>query len=367
MAKNILIVSHSFYPQNSPRSFRTTELAKELSRQGHKVTVITHKNNKEHISFEKDNGIRIKDLGKQKFKDINFSIKNKNSNLFKRAVRRGLLQLIQYPDIELMFLVNKALRKENNYDLLISIAVPYPIHWGVALARKEDNKIAKTWVADCGDPFYLATTDSFKKIFYFKYLEKWFSRKADYISIPFKELQKYFFKDFDFKYRIIPQGFNFDEVKLYNKPIKNKVVTFSFAGSFIKKKRDPTKLLDFLAKVDLPFRFIIYNNQKEFTNPYKSVLGDKLIVNEYIPRNELLFELSRMDFLVNIEFASNQAPSKLIDYSLTNRPILMIKNKEFNENIIYEFLNKNYKNQFIYHNLEKYNIKNVSNQFLELI
>lgn len=31
---NILIVSGSFYPQNTPRSFRTTELAKEFGRLG---------------------------------------------------------------------------------------------------------------------------------------------------------------------------------------------------------------------------------------------------------------------------------------------------------------------------------------------
>jgi len=35
----ILIVSNAFYPEISPRSFRTTELAKELSRQGHKDTL----------------------------------------------------------------------------------------------------------------------------------------------------------------------------------------------------------------------------------------------------------------------------------------------------------------------------------------
>jgi hypothetical protein len=37
---NILIISGSFYPINSPRSHRTTELAKELSRQGHDIKVI---------------------------------------------------------------------------------------------------------------------------------------------------------------------------------------------------------------------------------------------------------------------------------------------------------------------------------------
>ena len=33
--KRILIVSRSFYPDNSPRAFRTAELSKEFARQGH--------------------------------------------------------------------------------------------------------------------------------------------------------------------------------------------------------------------------------------------------------------------------------------------------------------------------------------------
>ena len=38
--KKILIVTRAFYPTQSPRSFRATELAKELYRQGHDVTVM---------------------------------------------------------------------------------------------------------------------------------------------------------------------------------------------------------------------------------------------------------------------------------------------------------------------------------------
>ena len=73
---------------------------------------------------------------------------------------------------------------ETGYDLLISVAVPYPIHWGIARIRTKGNKMGKIWVADCGDPYYGCKTDSFKKMFYFKYIEKWFCRKTDYISVP---------------------------------------------------------------------------------------------------------------------------------------------------------------------------------------
>jgi len=363
----ILIIGNSCTPENSPRSFRTTELAKEFSKQGHEVTVLIPKDSSYHPQFEKDYNLRIKDLGKLKYKEIDLNKGNKLLVIFKRLLRRTLNLLFEYPDIELMFKVKKKLKNESGYDILISIAVPFPIHWGVAWARNKKNRIAKVWIADCGDPYYFNIHDSFKKIFYFQYFEKWFSKKADFITIPFEGLKKYFFKEFDNKYKVIPQGFNFDEVKIYERPVQNEVITFAYSGGFLKNARDPGKLLDFLSTVTKPFKFIVYNQQKEFLQPYYSKLEGKLIVRDYIPRIELMYELSKMDFLVNLEYdATNQAPSKLIDYSLVKRPILLIRNNEFDEKLIYEFLDKNYKHQFKYSQLEKYNIKNVSAQFLDL-
>ena len=133
MKKKILIVSKYFYPQNSPRSFRTTELTKEFAKLGHDVTLIIPKNDKIHPTFEKAYNITIKDLGKRKFTEIDVRPdESKALIFFKRALRRVLLLLFEYPDIELMFLVKKALKNEKNYDLLISIAAPHTIHWGVA-------------------------------------------------------------------------------------------------------------------------------------------------------------------------------------------------------------------------------------------
>lgn len=367
MVKKILIIGNSFFPENSPRAFRTTELVKEFARQGHKVTVLIPKNARDHVKFEKKHNVKIKDLGKNSCKEIDTASGGKYIVLLKRMVRRVLNLLFEFPDIGWMINLKRKLKNETGYDLLISIAVPFPIHWGVAWARNKKNRIATIWVADCGDPYYFNSLDSFKKMFYFQYLEKWFSKKADFISIPFEGLKKYFFKEFNDKYRVIPQGFNFDEIRISSEPIKNEVITFAYAGGFIKNKRDPRKFLDLISTIKEPFKFIVYNEQKEFTKPYKAILGDKLIINDYIPRDKLLYELSKMDFLVNFEYdPENQAPSKLIDYSLVKRPILLTKLNDFDEKIIHEFLNKNYKHQFKYDQISKFDIKNVVSQFLEL-
>ena len=84
--KKILIVTRSFYPMNSPRSFRATELAKELARQGHDVTVLTSKVD-EHYGFETEHRLKIKDFGKPKFKLIPLK-GNGVILILKRAINR---------------------------------------------------------------------------------------------------------------------------------------------------------------------------------------------------------------------------------------------------------------------------------------
>jgi len=366
--KKILIVSSSFYPMNSPRSFRTTELVKEFSREGHKVTLLTPKNDQHHIPFEEEYGVTIKDLGPLQLPEIELKDSKGISRLLKRALRRGLLQFFEYPDIELMFKVRKALRKESGYDLLISIAVPHPIHWGVAWTRQKNNHIADTWAADCGDPYMGHTLDSFNKLFYFKYFEKYFCRKADFITVPLEEAKKAYYPEFRDKIRVIPQGFNFDEVEIdhssYN---SNSVPTFAYAGGFIPGGRDPRVFLDYLVGINQPYKFIIYTKNKGLVEPYLKSSNGQIEIRDYIPRKELLKILSRMDFLVNFENdTKRQLPSKLIDYYLAGRPVLNVSSNEIDTEVITQFLKGNYSNKYNYNGVDQYRIENVCNRFLAL-
>ena len=95
-------------------------------------------------------------------------------------------------------------------------------------------------------------------------------------------------------------------------------------------------------------------------NEYKEKLGDKLEIHHFIPRAELLYELSKMDFVVNIRNRSGvQQPSKLIDYALSGRPILEITS-DFNEKKAFvEFISGNFQHQTTIPDIESYNVKNV--------
>ena len=366
----ILIVSRSFFPEISPRSFRTTELVKELYRQGHEVVFYTFKNDDYHLEFENKYNVTIKDLGQLRLKSVPLDGYRGISYLLRRIISRVLLMLFEYPMIELLWKVSSALKSEKDYHLLISIAVPFPVHWGVAKARNKKNPIAKVWVADCGDPYMGDTNDSFRKLFYFKYVEKWFCRKADYISVPRIEMKINYYSEFHHKIIEIPQGFNFEELKFNQKRLtKNVVPTFAFAGGFFKGKRDPSAFMQFLCSVDSAFKFIVYTETPSMILPFKEKLGKKMEIRKYIPREELLPILNTMDFLINIGYdPAVQSPSKLIDYHLSGRPVLSF-NSDFNEADrlhFNEFLVKDYKNQLIFKDMDKFNISNVARQFVEL-
>lgn len=365
MISKILIVGNSFFPENSPRAFRTTELAVEFAKQGYKVTVMVPKNLNYDTQFEKKYNVDIKDLGQNKFKEIDLNNGGKLVVFFKRILRRSLDLLLDYPSIGWMFKVKRALKNTSGYDLLISIAAPHPIHWGVALVWNK-NKIAKTWVADCGDPFMGVTTDTFKKPFYFKYVEKYWCKRVDHIAVPFEGAKSAYYEEFNNKIKVIPQGVNFDGIKIAEyKP--HKIPTFAYAGGFIPGARDPIKFLEYLLSLEREFKFIIYTRSNIIKAPLIERAKGKVVIRDYIPRKELLIALSEMDFVVNFNNGvPTQLPSKLIDYYLTTRPVLSIDSYNFNPKVIIQFLEGDYTNQFKFSNPDQYRIENVCHQFLTL-
>ena len=369
--KRILIISGAFFPQNSPRSFRTTELSKELSRQGHEVVVYIPKNNYNYSDFEKEFHLVVNDIGPFKFIPIEIN-GSQIIRLLRRILQRACLLLFEYPAIEYLFRIVRVLKNEKGYDAIISIAVPYPIHWGVARIIKRKPEIAKIWIADCGDPYMGCnrTANRFNRHpFYFKFIEKKCFRRTNFITIPIENAKEGYYQEFHNKIIIIPQGFNFDEFKREEKFIKNNIVTFAYAGGFIPGFRDPRPFLDYLSSLNISFKFYIYttNEGQNLIKEYIEKLGGKLEIFPYLPRLKLLENLCKMDFLVNFENSDNiQSPSKLIDYALTKRPILSVGTRDIHMDIIKEFLERDYSNQTVVDNIEQYNIKNVADSFLSL-
>jgi hypothetical protein len=364
--KKILIIAQAIYPALFPRSFRATELAKELARQGHEVILYAVLGSFDYSRFEKEYNFKVKNIGKMWFATLNSDGKGRR-NFFDKAMGRLFHRLFEFPDIELMFRIHGIIRKEPDVDILISVAYPFPIHWGCALSKSLNGILfPKNWVADCGDP-YMGNQVGDKKYFYYKYIEKWFCRKTDFITVPLEGAKGAYYEEFRKKIKVIPQGFRFDNLNLNIEKVSNDVPTFAYSGVLYKGNKDPSMFLEHLTTLKTNFKFILYTQNIELIRPYMKKLNGRIEVRDYVPREQLLYVLSQMDFLVNFEYRNSvQSPSKLIDYAIVKKPILSINTMTLPIDIIDEFLNGDYSHQFIVKDIDQYNIVNVANKFISL-
>ncbi len=357
----IVIISRTCFPAKAPRSYRATELATEFARLGHDVSLYAFLGDYDYSAISKKTGIKFKNLGNSKF-GMSSNTKHIGKGAFHRALR-FLGTPIAFPDCTMIPMVKKAINSEGDIDLLITIAVPHIIHMGTSFA---DLSKVKCWIADCGDPFMGNPMN--KPPLYFEWLERRWCKMCNYITVPVEDAINAYYPEYHDKIRVIPQGFDFNNNNLAQYK-KNSVPTFAYSGIFYKDLRDPSKMLDYLCTLGVDFRFIVYTKGIGLLQPYMERLKGKLEMRNYVPREELLFELSKMDFLVNVLNKSGvQQPSKLIDYALTKRPILNVSsdfNKEEQRNLD-EFLQADYKQQFIVKEIEQYNIANVAQRFLDL-
>lgn len=345
----IVIIALEMYPTISARSFRTSELAKEFANQGHDVTLYTIWKNTNYTDFFKKSGVKIKNLG-----NLNFEL---GSNIIKKILNR----LFAYPLIKLIPLIKEAVEKEGEIDFLITIAAPHQVHWGASFAIS--SKI-KCWVADCGDP-YMKNPYAFHP-FYLKWFETRWCRLANFITVPIEEAKMAYYEEFYNKIHVIPQGFDFTTVKLEDYQ-ENLIPTFAYAGNCYKKGRDITSFLEYLSGLKIDFKFLVYTKSDDFFNSFKGKLKGKMELKGFIPRDELLQHLSKVDFLINIKNDfSTQSPSKLIDYYLTERPILEISSNFDKEDFLNDFLNRDYKSQLLRPDISSYDIKNVATSFINL-
>ena len=374
--KKILITTYSFYPEITPRSFRVFELAKEFGRRGYEVDIMIPEIDYDFTDLSNRYSFNIYKISSGFLFNKNAKVKNIKKttlNTNKSLIKYILICISKFfylggKSFEYSFSLYNQLIKldKKNYEVVLSVGLPISVHLGTALYL---NKIKpKVSIADYGDPF--SFNNELESKFYFKFIEKMILNQFDYISVPIREAVKNytFFKNKNF-IKVIPQGFDFSSTKIAEYK-KNQILTFGYAGVFYEKIRNPKVLFEYLVKLDFDFRFVIYTDRDKFQNmklinPYMDLLGDKLLVKSLIPREECIYNLSKMDFIINQNnLGEEQKPSKLIDYALTKRPVFNFTQNNFIADDLLLFVNE--KVDFIIDNVSMYKIENVVDSFEEI-
>lgn len=361
----IVIVSGTIYPHISARAFRATELAKGLARMGHDVTLYAILGEYDYSGFERETGVKVRSLGKSRFGNYDSDGKC-NWTFGHRVLKRLLYNVIDYPRCEYLHKTYNALCREKPFDLLITVAHPFGIHWGAAFFKKKHPGLFKAWISDCGDPFMGNPHDRRWKLF-LKPLECFWGRQTDLISIPVENGKTGYYEEFRDKIVVIPQSVDFDSVEL-DEYKGNVVPTFLYAGTVYPGIRNPREFLEYLCEKGVDFKFYVFAPDDVVFEDFKEKLGDRLEMRRFVPRSDLLRMMSRMDFLVNINNESAvQTPSKLIDYGLSRRPILNVSSHltEREKASIDAFLQGDYSSSFAVPDLEQYDTKNVCRKFMD--
>lgn len=359
---NILVISNHTYPLQSPRAFRTAELSEQLVKMGHNVVLYTVQGKYDYCHYQAETGITMRDIN-PKFA-TSASDGTMRYNLLDKFMFHYFHRLLLWPQCEFHFCVERIIKDNPDMDMLITIAYPHSIHSGAARAKRRHRDIfPKTWICDCGDPFML---NPFIKApqYMRKYEEMWCS-ECDYIAVPTEESYKGYYEQYWEKIRVIPQGFNFAKTPIADYH-KNDVPTFIFMGSIYPGVRDPHSFMDYLLSFEKPYKFKMMM-RSPLEEKYVKESNEQI---EYIVgkcRNEVVFECSKADFLINIVNPNSvQTPSKLIDYGIAGRPVLDIPNNFTDPTMFLQFYKGNYSGQHKITFLDRFKIENVAQQFVDL-
>lgn len=374
----ILIVSYSYIPERSPRAHRTFELVREFSKRGHKITLILPDYGVEDShSFEGVDVIHIRSgvlFNRSAKIQGNYrqggGIENMGKQSFLRKIANAFFHQIFLGGKSFEYLIPvffAVKRLKGVFDLGISIGLPINSHFGFALGTFFGGPKVITKVADYGDPFSYCS-GSILHI----WIEKMLLRRFDYVTVPVVGALEAYRRIVDtYKLKVIPQGFDFSCVSTAPY-VRNTPVTFGYAGVFYEGVRNPYSFFDFLTRLDFDFSFIVYTRfdhsfTRSFLKKYQNELKGKLVVLPAISREELVYELSKMDFIINIQNTKSiQSPSKLIDYKLSGRPVHNISCVDFQSDNFMRFMALESQLSDVKLDLDNYDIFHVANKFIQL-
>ena len=342
MNKNnkILIVSHQFTPHESPRTTRWKLIVEELISLGHQVTVITGTK-----QVQEDKDVNIIYVGNKNTSNIvrNFREKSNNltnTNLFKRIfynslkkIYRFIVKTFAWPDYSMFWLISIYRNRKKlklDYDLLITVSLPFSSHIAGYLINKKNNK---KWMMDIGDPFTLKKDAPENNYLLYGALNKYFENKlyslADKIMFTHNDAlytHKEYFKLPDGKVIVANPISKFDK-DIYQKSLNYNYnslpIKFGYFGIFTKGVRSPINLLETLRKKkNIEFHWYLNNDSKSeiiFDNQ-----ESESIVHSIVPRNKALNIMAEsMHCLLSIgNLNPTQLPSKVIEYISTGKPVV---------------------------------------------
>jgi len=337
----ILLVSHQFTPLVSPRTTRWAILCEELAERGYDVTVVTGtKQGKQSSNKYKVIYFGSKRVGSLIEKTRRASSTSEKNNLVKKCffyilkkIYRLFYRTLAWPDYSMFwfFSVRRNIKNIPEYDLIISVSLPFTSH---LVAYSINKKLGKKWIMDIGDPFTLKkdAPENNKYLFSLlnKYFEKKFYQSANKVVFTHEESLMYhnnYFPILDGKSTVLPPVFSINENTLTeNFDFSKHPLKFAYFGVLTFGVRTPHNFLAFFDILELngvELHWYMNEDSKKMVKDASSTSINN-IFHDMVPRKEALsLMLSEYHALLNIGNTNPfQLPSKVIEYISTGKPII---------------------------------------------
>lgn len=417
--RKILIVTHDFFPDNSPNTYRWFNVLKSWKKYNLEIFVVSAlKNNLP--KYEEVEGIKIYRVGESLLEKLKNKIAAKKNvskgtnvttntkiNADEIGVVKKIYNLtwknIYFPDFAFLW-KRPAIKKaeeliiEHKIHNVVTVSWPFTDHLvGNSLKKKFDIN----WIADTIDPFYLSDAVNNRSLYKkrSKTLESKVLSTADSISVLTPKLKKAYANLYPHLKNKISVNHNIFVPNPidYKKQIKPNSVIFklTFVGTLSKKTREPHLLLKFFTylldnnKRDIKYELHFYGNYHQFTDDFLkfgNLLNKNIFLHEFIDRNKVVEVIQESNIVVNIgNNNSYQEPSKVLEYVYMQKPILNVCSikddtakellnfyphvfnieidKKYDENLLQEFETFCKNSEVIDANYEKY----IKNYFLDAV
>ena len=394
--KKILIVTHQFLPHVSPRTTRWSLLIDELINKGNDVTVLSgtdsegiEKNYKILYFGNKQFSSNVNKIRQNSQDSSNNSIKKISYSILKK-IYRFLFKTFSWPDYAMFWaftIYKNRKRIENNFDIIISVSLPFTSHLCAHILKKRINA---QWYMDIGDPFTLKTNSPENNKIIYSYLNKFFERKfyqnASKIIFTHNEAAELHKKKFKIDNSKIVIGYpiaslNEDIIKnslSFN--YKDTPLKIGYFGAFTKSIREPDNYITNIANSlgdKTKHEWYINEESKKYFSSINDITLHQFL--EILPRKLALeVMVNKIHILLSIgNFNKYQMPSKVIEYLSLGKPVLhyaeIIDDPLYNFEILFDNLkiinSKTTKNEleiyfeYIKENRLELNIENFNNKF----
>lgn len=332
---DVLYITFDPVEANSSAMMRNIGIIQGLIENGHNVEVLTISPSINHQINEKNffSELKVYRVGSSSVYNAIERNKGKIKKFISKLLRRVYKKICVYNNTYFSAKrINKNVLSKNKYDIVISSSDPKTSHV-VARKLRKDGLIAERWIQYWGDPLSLDITNTtIWPRWILKLIEKNLLKYADsivYVSPFTYKKQILNFKKYENKMTIVPIPYITSKKYELVKDFGKEKLKLAYLGSYYSNIRNILPLYQAVQSLPETTSLIIagLTNLELLSNKNIKVLPN-------LPKKEIEIYEDDCDVIVCIlNKKGTQIPGKLYHYAGTNKPILVIIDGEYGDEI----------------------------------